>query len=223
MAMRVEQQGHIEVQPTYQHVGYTSATVQWQLPGDHIVYFTGPLLAIGLLLLTAGLVCARYAGRRAAPRGGAIVLCVLATLVVLASEPTVRRMPTLSAPGYETLYRLEEACALTEEWEAELGRPPTPEEWASRMSGRQCGLDARGRPLRYEVRDTASTRDGQWYRISVGPWPAGERTDDGAWHAQSDYLGPDGLFGTPDDSGSTSSLGDWSIPGRYAHGREPRQ
>jgi hypothetical protein len=222
--MRIEQQGHIEVQPTYQHVGYASAMVQWQFLGERVVGFSASFLGLGLVLLTAGLMCARRARASDAMRAGAVSFCFLGVIAVVCSVANIRHMPTLGAPYYQTLYNIEYACALTEQWEAELGRPPTPEEWASRMSGQTCRSDGWGEPLEYAVLPERCPCDGQRYVVFRSGWRRDGDDLRACFRAiDSSVLGRDGLFGTRDDAGMLRTPGDWREPGRYAHGREPRQ
>jgi hypothetical protein len=218
--MRVEQQGHIGVQPTYQHVGYTSA-IAWSayLRTD----YSGPsAYGVGLLVALAGAVIARRAPS----------LRWLAALLLLSGVgvgvwgwsrgPATRR---LEPRYYSTLRTLEAACALTEQQVAELGRLPTPEEWRAAVAGMGCAADGWGGALRYEVLPAPSNYDDQWYRITggLGRHGAPAEPDRLVWGVTSSDLGCDGVFGTADDHGTLADVhGDWTIPGRYAHGREPR-
>lgn len=221
--MRIEQQGYIEVQPPYQHVGYTVAAVQGVYLGTRIQGLSFGLLGLGLVLLAAALLAARRL--RTSPTSVIAVAALTggALLVGCLGLTNARRVQTLQPAYYLTLRNVEEACALTESWAAELGRFPTEAEWNARIEGRSCALDGWGRSLTYAALPSpAPGRDGQLYVVRSGG-RAGDPEDYFGWSVASAEFGPDGVFGTPDDrSHVRDGRGDWTDWSRYEHGRTPR-
>ncbi len=223
--MRIEAQGHVEAQPPFAHVGYAAAHMPRELLGGRLTGPSLPALGVGLMLLALGIRAVRRARRTVGavdpPAAG---ICILATCVLVGALLPIHRIRTLTPPSHETLCHIEEASALTEQWQAELGRVPTQSEWRERMAGRPCALDAWGKPLGYEAYGEPCPMDNQRFVIwREGSKREGEGIQDIFRAIDSTNMGPDGLFGTKDDEGMLHLWGDWQEPGRYAHGREPRQ
>ncbi len=220
--MTIEQQGYVEVQPPYQHVGYAAAA--WQ--GDYLVKpVASPglgLLGLGMVFLAAGLMLLRT--RKARPLVPTL-LAAGALSAMVGSFCHAARPQRLTPEALATLVHIEEACALTEGWVEELGEPPTADQWEDRMVGHSCRLDGWGNPLRYIRLPGPSERDGQAYAIAGGAKP--EEPDDHAFTfcLASWHFGPDGLVGTPDDVGSVVRAGATRLveTGRYKHGRTRRE
>jgi len=225
IAVRIEQQGYIEVQPQYQHVGYLSAAVQGAYLDSEIRGAPFGLMGLGVIAVAGAFIVARRM-RPCLARGALACGLLLAGLWVghlgIGSAKSVQ---TLSPDYYVTLRNIEEACALTEAWTEELGRLPTDAEWSARMEGRPCALDGWGRALVYDPQPAPPPpSDGQLYVVSSrGMRPSPE--DFAVWAVHSTELGPDGLFGTPDDNSAVrrGRGGDWTIPTRYEHGRTARE
>lgn len=205
--MRIEYQGTIEAQPPFQHVGYISA-----FPVHGSVQASGPFHMLYALAAAGAIAVALIAGRRERTRKAAIagafaVLCAMGVGAFLGAFPDQAMTPQFQ----RTLFDLEHLSAQTEAWAQQHGRLPTPDEWHAAI-GSHMPRDERGPMYRYEVQEHASGRDGQHYRVLRTPL------------AQSQLLGPDGLFGTADDAGSLKQtmrrLTPWEP--RPAHGRTAR-
>ncbi len=216
--MRIEAQGHVEVQPTFAHVGYISAMADG-------VYFetrvTPSAITAGLCLLS--LVCALAASRKSAKRLQWTLGLLAAGAVVIPGCAYLRGRPELTlAPDYHrSLVCLERAVEFTDGWIEELGRAPAPEEWSARVASEDWAVDPWGGQLRYELLDEPSRDDGRAYVVTAGRQTGRPEVDRATWGIPSSDLGRDGVFGTPDDRGRLErqrKWGDWTEPGRYVHG-----
>ena len=221
--MRIEHQGTIETQPVYQHVGYVSVCFDSYFPAGAKAVPTLPLA-----LMACGIAVALMLGRRSRSLGGGVVAGLVVVGLIGAMAITWASVEPPRAIGeefYTTLYNLEAATALTDEWEAELGRLPTVEEWTERMADKACRVDGWGQPFRY----TADVDEG-----GIHEWvPPYQIVSDGAatgpgyshWAIGSEWLGEDGVFGTMDDySALYIRLKRHPLdPATHPHGREPRE
>ncbi len=225
--MTIEQQGYVEVQPQYQHVGYTVAALQRTYLQSERESVSLGALGAAVVTLALGLIICRRAGARRPVLFGAGLLCSAIAITLGATVFTLRaEVWRLRPETARTLSNIERASALTDAWIAELGRPPTETEWQERIGDRACANDAWGRPLIYTRLLTPSPRDGRSYEISGDPrWcPEGPPREDPDWKLSSSQLGRDGIFGTPDDKDMfPHNGGDWTDPTRYTHGRTPRE
>ncbi len=222
--MRIEAHGYTETQPAYNHVGYTSACFDSYFPAGARTYPT-----LLLALMVCGIAASLMLGRRARSVTGRLAAGCAAGMLgaVAVAWATADPAREMSPEFYTTLYNLEAATALTDEWEAELGRLPTVEEWTEKMEGRECRLDGWGYPFRYT---SAVDREKMWvhwvptYRIVSDPKARGE-TDEWVWAIGSEWLGEDGVFGTDDDyRGLKHELPKVGLdPETYPHAREPRE
>jgi len=213
--MRIEYEGVIEQQPSYQHVGYTAAAFDTDayVSGGHrteINAWSG-MVVLGLAF---GLIVSRRWGRSSTGGGIAAILLGLALVgggVALGIElvPDGSMTPQFHA----TLYRLEGLCAATDAWVAEHGRPPTAEEWAAMHE--EPPLDGWGHPFEFTPYDSPG-RDGRLYCVTSLAENHGH-SDSVVWDIPSWWLGRDGRFGTDDDwellSDGLSGVG----VERYAH------
>jgi hypothetical protein len=189
--MRIEYQGVAEAQPMYGHVGYLSAAYT---PDAYIARAgsgVAPLVLAGALLLA---VAALKWSRRSRRMGFLpLSLAALSVAGIAAGSYLYRASPLQLTPGFaRTVGHMEEAIAETDRWAAEHGRLPTPEEWR-RVCQSAC-TDGWGREFAYRA-GLYPEADGRQYALEV--W--GRRGSARFFALQSGWLGPDGLFGTPDD------------------------
>ncbi|MBM3500405.1 MAG: hypothetical protein FJX74_17240 [Armatimonadetes bacterium] len=227
--MRIEHQGYTEVQPVYGHVGYVSAATNavYLTPGQR------GLPSATLALMAVAMAVALMTARRARNPWvwGLAALAVASGLLlggaaVLASSRPQPRF--LRSEFVTTLYRLEQASAVTEEWAAAHGRLPSGPEWRSLAAGKGCAFDGWGAPLRYE-RLPKPGEDGQRYRVTSVPerhrtLPRVHRWDPQALVLSTPMLGPDGLYSTQDDHHQISmNLGQaWDGRAKHPHARAAR-
>ena len=230
--MRIEQQGTYETQPVYQHVGYTAAAYDSYLPEGRPAF-----PALSLSLMVGMIALALIVGRRWSSGWRWLVVAALGTCALGAGlsavAGAVTPTHTISDEFYQTLYSMEQACALTEGWIEELRRVPTPEEWAARMQGQTCRVDGWGHPFVYKATPGATQpgwdEDGQAYTlISNGlrltTLPNDESVATSHLDFPSPFLGRDGVFDTDDDyfllrARLRRTRLDSDL---HAHGREPR-
>lgn len=223
--MRIEQQGYTTIQPSYQHVGYTSAAAEAAgfplgAPMDRAaVGGSLALLAVALWLASAK----RLGGWRLL----AVVPLILVCAILWTAHTYASKGHTVSPPALENLQRIERGAALADEWIARHGVPPSSEEWLALAQAEGCATDVRGRPLEYSLLDRPSAVDGQRYSVAclfVDEWPARRLGETGYYFEviTSSAFGRDGLFGTADDAHHLRAGMDWQARGGYQHGRAAR-
>jgi len=203
--VRIESQGYTEVQPVYQHVGYTSAAYDAAYARPNAAVSPTWLLGLGMLMLALSLMTLRRRGMWARAAGTVLVASALFAgfaAVHASRQPKVTLIPEF----YETLYHLESACRDTDRMVGELGRVPSEREWRAQMCGKPYALDGWAYPFAYEPSPRGQTLNigGRQYRIFAAP----ERmtrtlgytpTDHIVWDIGSESLGRDGVLGTQDD------------------------
>jgi hypothetical protein len=121
---------------------------------------------------------------------------------------------------------------MTETLQAALGRLPSATEWRQRAQRQQCAVDGWGYPFRYERLATPG-QDGRRYLVACTelhaadvprvPQMAGAGRH-GILAVGTDWLGPDGHFGTTDDAYVLARTIRWN-PAAFAalpHGRAVR-
>lgn len=195
--MDIEYEGLVEVQPTYQHVGYTAAafdTDAYVNPAHRTEINAWSGMAV--LGMALALIVGRRSGRTSAGAVAAAVLLGLA-LVGGAVALGIDRVPagTMTPEFHGTLVKLERLVAETDAWVAEHGRPPTEDEWAAMHE--EPPRDGWGHPFEYTALDSPN-QDGRLYQItSLGEHRG--HTDRLVWDIPSFWLGEDGRFGTDDD------------------------
>jgi hypothetical protein len=211
--MRIEHQGYMQVQPTYQHVGYLSAAVF----EARAITGLGGAAWLTILLAVSLVVSPKLRPRLRWVVVTAVVLLGGAAYGVWALPFVHRAADYQRGMQIHTVLRgIERDCQTVEEWAAEHGRLPTEREWAS-PTGRwnsTCTyrrLDRRG-------------ADGQLFVIVSRP-SARE-----GWGPDRDivstWFGPDALYATPDDDPALTALLQAWLPGERGqgvHGRKPRQ
>ncbi len=220
--MRIEHEGYVQHQPTYQHVGYLSAGID-----NNVILSDRPFsgLFFGFALLCAVMaLSARRSSRGWIVKGAALILAVLAGGGVLAGawsslNPTWNMAPLLQ----KTIVTIERLSAETEAFAKENGRLPTEEEWTKAHTG-EADLDGWGNPLIYTIQEEPDSFDGQLYRIAT--YRERYVTVKSPVLIGSDDFGPDGIFGTDDDKKSNITFGILQYRkvdlSDFPHGRAPR-
>lgn len=227
--MRIEYEGTVEVQPPYQHVGYTAAGIinGYSRPevGLSLLY---AIAVIALVAWLRGLRLADKPSQRARET-------LLALTIVLAFVPVFVGVypPRVLRPEFTaTLLSLERASARVEQWAAENSRLPTQAEWPKQVAS-AADRDGWGNSLGYRLLAAPDPNDGQRYQIYSRGRPGEGRKLPAAVRAalQDDHeipgswLGHDGLSGTDDDAGELkSALRRVPRPLRsHSHAREARR
>jgi len=209
--MRIEHQGYVEVQPPYQHVGYTSASLTSALRGGSTTGFAAFTVLLPLVLALA----LRVRNRFGYAAGTVVLVAAMGTfagwgslLVLQASDDSVGREMS------EVLSDLERACLATEAWAAEHGRLPTVQEWT-----REWPPSGQRRTLEYRMRAYPGA-DGQKYLILSRPAAQDSKGPD--TEIRSEWFGPDGLHSTPDDDRAlTELIREWGLRGGRTHHARP--
>lgn len=188
--MRIEYQGHVEVRPSYSHVGYISAM---PMPGVFKANSAAAGVFIGLALLFV------VAARRIAGRGkDALHLLGFLACVAVAGAAAIACVLALThydltPPFTLTMQRMEHLSEATETFAKQHKRLPTQTEW-SQLASPTDQIDGWGHRLVYETVNPFADRDGQSYQVKVG-----EQTQHICGPVSSVSFGADGLFGTRDD------------------------
>jgi hypothetical protein len=198
--MRMEYEGTVQVQPPYQHVGYTAAAVMGSERST--VNANGAVLAaLGIALLLTLYRCWRVPRFRKTALVGGIVVLVVAPWTFLQLPGDVVLSYHLVPQFAATLLTLEQLVAQTDRAAADLRRVPTPEEWTAQF----CEVkDAWGNGFVYRSRHAYQMMDdGRGYEIlstnGHGPPHRDDPDRDYGWMVLSVWLGPDGVAGTSDD------------------------
>jgi hypothetical protein len=188
--MRIEYQGHVEVTPSYSHVGYISAQA---MPSvfERNSTFAGAYLGLALLSVVA-------ARRVARARKG--ILPMLGFLVCLAAAFGGTTGFVLSMKHYDltpefvlTIQRMERLSEATERFASQHRRLPSQMEW-SRLAAPEDYRDAWGEPFVYKMERHYADKAGQAYQIEIA-----EAMRRQTGRLSNAGFGLDGLFGTEDD------------------------
>ncbi len=228
--MRIESEGFVEVQPTYQHVGYVSAAVNHNVLNQQAPP-AGVFFGLALMSIVLAMMVQRKIGRsHGHPLSSVLAFAGLGLFVLgwARMHPgVVLHWRTELTPEFATtMYQMERLCAETEAWAAEHGRLPTADEWnAVHRNAEDC--DGWGVPFEYRRWSEPSPFDDQCYEISMSSAQA-KRIGSGYKKPICSYhLGPDGLFGTDDDRRGHPALGSIEFHradlSQFRHGRTPRK
>lgn len=212
--MRIEYEGMVEQQATYQHVGYLAAGTDGLVAPS---WRTEPSFASGIAVLGIALVLIAARQTAATRRWGWIIGIMLGLSLVGVAwalpRPEEVAEGTMTSEFHRTLFWMEKTVAETEAAAAQRGRPLHLWEW-NRMYPRPPH-DGWGNPMWYVRLDDGETgRDGRsWRIVSAGQGGRGGET----YEITSEWLGADGRFGTADDTEELASALRGVDLSRYRH------
>ncbi len=217
--MRIEYEGLVEQQPTYQHVGYTAAATDGLVTPS---WRTDQSLVFGIAVLGIALVLIGTRQTMVTRKWGWIIgiMLGLSALGLAWMLPDAEAVPegTMAPELHATLYWLERTVAETEAAAAQRGRPLNPSEWEAMYI--EPPRDGWHNAMWYvRLDEDESGRDGRsWHIVSAGQYAGGGSQ----YPITSEWLGADGRFGTADDTPELYSALRGVDLTRYQHYRTAR-